>query len=118
MSKDIRAQVAQQVATALFTGEAALEQALAETATMIAALPAARSAAGLSVLHGQQALEDGMELAQLLTQARRKMGELHKTLEATGRQVGVRTQAFGDVPKPPMSALGGEAPRLVAVGES
>jgi hypothetical protein len=113
MSKEIRTQAAEKVAVALFTGEAALEQALAETAMVVATLPQVRAAAGLSVFHGQQAIEDGMEVAALLTQARRKMGELHKTLEATSRQVGV-TQAFGDVVKPP-TAIATMEPRLVAV---
>jgi hypothetical protein len=112
MSKEIRAQAASKVAEALFTGEAALEQALAETATVVATLPAIRAAAGLSVFHGQQAIEDGMEVAALLTQARRKMGELHKTLEATSRQVGV-THAFGDILKP-MASVAGE-PHLAVV---
>ena len=70
MSQVVRAEAAEKVAVALFTSEAALEQALAETATVLATLPAVRAAAGLSVFHGQQAIEDGMEVAALLTQAR------------------------------------------------
>lgn len=102
MINDLRAAKAHSITTALLAAESALEMAIADSGAIITALTAQRSDTGLSVLHGQEALEEAMAVTTLLTQARRSFGGLHRKLEATGRQVGVRTTADGPIQKPPV----------------
>jgi hypothetical protein len=101
MTDTARAATAHTVATALHSGEIALEKALAETGGLIAALAGHRQETGLSVFHCQDALEDAMGVAALLTQARRSFGGLHRRLEATSRQIGLDPKAYGPTEKPP-----------------
>ncbi len=100
MAQEVREETARRIAVLLFEGEAALELAIARSASVMSTFAAEREAAGLTVFHGQEALEEAMQATTLLTQARRQMGQVHRKLEATQRQVGLGHTAFGPVGKP------------------
>jgi hypothetical protein len=112
MHNDLRVSKAQHITTALLAAESALEMAIADSGAIITALTAHRVETGLSVLHGQEALEEAMAVTTLLTQARRSFGGLHRKLEATGRQVGVPTRAGGPTEKPPTGVEQGDLRRV------
>jgi len=101
MSTERTEVAAQEIAEALFESEMAIEAALATTASVMTRLPAFKSEAGLTVFHAQDVIEHASDLVALLTQARRKAGELHRKLDATKRQIGLNHLAFGPVGKPP-----------------
>ena len=108
MTQNVRLTAAEEIAAALIEGEAALDVTIARTAGVVSTLHAARMPAGLTIFHGQEALEEAMAFATLLTQARRQCGVLHRKLEATQRQVGLGHIAYGPVGKPPAQSVENE----------
>jgi hypothetical protein len=98
--RDARQQCANEIATDLLELEHHLEQSLARAANVVSMVAARRGELGLSVLHGQRLLNDTMQLAAQLTSARETAGLVHKTADATQRQVGVRVTAGNPGIKP------------------
>lgn len=108
-----RMQIARQVADQLFAAEAAIDAALATTATLAGLMPAVRADARLSALMGQGAIERAVETMTALSQARRSIVETHKQLSITQKQMGLGEVAFGGlVEKPPSGSI---TPTLVPV---
>jgi hypothetical protein len=111
-----RLEIAHQVADQLFAAEAAIDTALAQTATLAGLMPAIRADARLSALMGQGAIERAIEAISALGQARRSIVETHKQLSITQKQMGLGTVAFGGlVDKPESASIG---PSLVPVAEA
>jgi hypothetical protein len=109
-----RRMIADQVASSLFEAEAAIDAALAKTATLAGVMPGLRGQAGLSALIGQDAVERASEAIGLLAQARRAIVETHKELDVAKTQIGLGAVMFGEPgPKPP-SAMAPERPLRVA----
>ena len=92
--------VGRQVAVALDKAEAAVDAAVAEIATFAALLPDARQRAQLSAVSGQKVFEGASETLVLLAQARGRLVETHRRLEALGRAMNLHNQAVGPVDKP------------------
>ena len=102
-----RRNAADQVAECLFSAEAAIDAALAKTAVLAAALPAARAEAELSAVLGQEVVERLSETISAIAQARRGIVETHKELAAVSSQIGLGAVAFGGGGhKPPALAEG------------
>ncbi len=95
-----RMMAGRQVAVALERAERALDEALAETAALASVLPGARSRAELSAVTGQKVFEGASEALSLLTQARSRLVETHRRLEALQNSLGLRDLAVGPVDKP------------------
>lgn len=111
-----RLEIARQVADQLFAAEAAIDTALAQTATLTGLMPAVRADARLSALMGQGALERAIEAVSALGQARRSIVEAHKELSITQKQMGLGTVNFGGlVDKPEFAKL---RPNLVPVASA
>ena len=91
-----RRMVAEQVAGALFEAEAAIDAALAKTATLTGIMPALRRDAGASALIGQDALERASQAIAALADARRAIVETHKELSIVQGQIGLGAVALGD----------------------
>ena len=113
-----RRMVAEQIASALFEAEAAIDAALSKTAQLTGVMPALRGKAGLSALIGQGAVERATQAVMALADARRAIVETHKELSEAQHQIGlgaVMTSTGGD--KPPTSlaegVLGGRQLRSV-----
>ena len=87
---------AQDIAASLLSGENAIEASVGAVAALMASLPSMKNIAGLTVFHGQEVLEDATDLLAILAQARRKIGDLHRRLDATQRQIGLEPIAFGE----------------------
>ena len=101
--------IADQVAASLFEAEAAIDAALARTATLAGVMPALRRDAGLSALIGQDAVERASEAFAALAVARRAIVETHKELDVAKTQMGLGAVMFGDEgEKPP--ALSSQRP--------
>lgn len=99
-----RRMVAEQIASALFEAEAAIDAALSKTAQLTGIMPTLRGKAGLSALVGQDAVERASLTIAALAEARRNIVETHKELSVAQEQVGLGAVAFdvgGD--KPPIS---------------
>lgn len=111
-----RLEIAHQVADQLFAAEAAIDTALAQTATLAGLMPAIRADARLSALMGQGAIERAIEAISALGQARRSIVETHKQLSITQKQMGLGAVAFGGLVDKPASASIG--PSLVPVAEA
>jgi len=109
-----RREAAIKVADSLFAAEDAIDAALARAAELNAALVTARTEAGLSALVGQEAFEMAAAAFAALARARCDIVETHKRLSETRIQVGLRTVAVGELPKPPRER--GEGRHLQAVG--
>jgi hypothetical protein len=84
-----RRMVAEQIASALFEAEAAIDAALSKTAQLTGIMPALREKAGLSALVGQEALERASQTIAALAEARRNIVETHKELSVAQEQVGL-----------------------------
>lgn len=115
MSHEARAEAAKEIAEVLFRAETAIEAAISSNAEMMSKVIAAREPGGLSVYHGQEALEEAHALGDLLIKGRRQIGLMHRKLEAIHRQVGLGPAAYGnDYDKPvwPNGKTSGEAAPL------
>ncbi len=102
------------VAGRLYAAEAAIDVALAETAALVAMLPAARSGAHLSAVTGQRAFDGVAASIQSLAQARSHIVDTHNTLAALARKMGLDVVAVGPLDKPeespPRDGSGGITP--------
>lgn len=99
-----RRMVAEQVATALFEAEAAIDAAVSKTAILTGVMPALRRQAGASALIGQGALEQATQAIMSLAEARRAIVEAHKELSIVQGQIGlgaVRMAGDGGEKPPP-----------------
>jgi glutamine phosphoribosylpyrophosphate amidotransferase len=95
-----RLSVGEDLATRLYAAESAIDQALIETATLAAALPAARAGAWLSAVTGQSAFEGTAEAMRSLAGARAHIVQTHNTLTALARKLGLDALAVGPLDKP------------------
>jgi hypothetical protein len=100
-----RRMAAEQIATALWDAEAAIDVALTKTADFTGKIPALRRQAGASALIGQEAMERASQAVVALAEARRALVEAHKELTLAKQQVGLgavtMTDTGGD--KPPIT---------------
>lgn len=116
-----RRMVAEQIASALFEAEAAIDAALSKTATLTGVMPALRAEAGLSALIGQDAVERATQAIMALADARRAIVETHKELSIAQEQIGLGAVTLVDTGpgvKPTPSFLhrwGADGRRLRAV---
>ena len=113
-----RRMIAEQVAAHLFEAEAAIDAALAKTASLAGAMPGLRADAGLSALIGQDAVERASEAFAALAQARRAIVETHKELDVAKTQIGLGAVVMNGVPdvKPLLAGGGGRrALRMIDV---
>ncbi len=95
-----RHSVGEALAARLYAAEAAVDQALAETAALAGALPVARAEAWLSAVSGQRAFSGAAAAIGALTEARGHLVQTHNTLAALARKLGLHTLAVGPVDKP------------------
>lgn len=95
-----RLTVGETLATRLYAAESAIDQALMETASLAAALPAARADAWLSAVAGQGAFAGTAGAISALSEARAHIIQTHKTLTALARKLGLEALAVGPVDKP------------------
>lgn len=95
-----REMVIRQVAVALDKAESAIDSAVGEIARFAAMLPEARQRAALSAVSGQRVFEGASETLSLLAQARGRLVETHRRLEALQRAMGFSALAVGPVDKP------------------
>jgi len=114
-----RRMVAEQIASALFEAEAAIDAALAKTATLTGVMPSLRKQAGASALIGQNAVERASEAIVALAEARRAIVETHKELSIAQGQMGLGAVSIdgGGTEKPPgigVTEPGGRRLREVA----
>lgn len=102
-----RRMVAEQIASALFEAEAAIDAALSKTAQLTGIMPSLRQQARLSALVGQDAVERASHAITALAEARRAIVETHKELSIAQEQVGLGAVAFGDDNggKPPATGI-------------
>lgn len=107
-----RLSIGEALAARLYAAEAAIDQALIETATLAAALPAARANAWLSAVTGQGAFAGTAGAISALSDARAHLIQTHNTLSALARKLGLETLAVGPVDKPgdgpPIGGGGGD----------
>jgi len=112
-----RLSVGEALAARLYAAESAIDQALIETASLAAALPAARSDAWLSAVSGQGAFTGTAGAISALSDARGHIIQTHKTLTALARKLGLETLAVGPVDKPgdgePIGGGGGDGGGVV-----
>jgi DNA-binding phage protein len=108
--KIIGARVAQE----LFAVETSVETTFGAMAQFAGLLASARAEANLSVVYGQEVMEDVNAAMAHLLQARRALVKAHDGLAEVRDQVGMRHVAFGVQDKPPMVEPSG---RLHVVGE-
>ena len=118
-----RRMAAEQIATALWDAEAAVDVALTKAAQFTGAIPALRRQAGASALIGQEAMERASQAVVALAEARRALVEAHKELTVAKGQVGLGaiTMDDGGGTKPPITietettaSTGGRSLRPVA----
>jgi len=109
-----RLSVGEALAARLYATESAIDQALIESATLAAALPAARAEAWLSAGTGQRTFEETAAAITALTSARAHIVRTHNTLAALARTLGLETMAVGPLDKPgdgpPIGGGGGDGP--------
>lgn len=98
-----RRMAAEQVASALFEAETAIDAALSKTAMLAGVMPSLRKAAGASALIGQDAVERASQAIMALAEARRAIVETHKELSVVQGQIGLgAVRMNGDMgEKPP-----------------
>jgi hypothetical protein len=112
-----RLSVGEALAARLYAAESAIDQALIETATLAAALPAARADAWLSAVSGQGAFAGTAGAITALSEARAHIVQTHKTLTALARRLGLETLTVGPVDKPgdgpPIGGGGGDGGGVV-----
>lgn len=106
--------VGERIAARLYDAEAAIDEALSETAMLAALLPQSRIEAMLSATTGQKAFESTAAAIQALTDARGQLAATHRTLAALARSMGLETLAAGPVDKPEDRPPVGDRPRLDA----
>ncbi|WP_185965033.1 hypothetical protein [Glacieibacterium frigidum] len=94
MLKERRA-AAQQVADQLFAAEAAIDAAIAATATLAALMPTVRTQAGAGACIGQDALLKAVATIGKLSDARTEIVATHAALRVAQRQIGLDAVAFG-----------------------
>lgn len=92
--------IGEALAGKLFAAEAAIDLALAETASLVAMFPTARADAYLSSVAGQRAFERGAAAVSALAEARGQLVATHNTLAALARKMGLETVAVGPLDKP------------------
>jgi len=92
--------IGEALAVRLYAAEAAIDQALSETASLTAALPTARAEAWLSAVAGQRAFHGAAAAVGALAEARGHLVQTHNTLAALARTLGLEALAFGPVDKP------------------
>ncbi|MBX3483589.1 MAG: hypothetical protein KF737_08725 [Phenylobacterium sp.] len=109
-----RRMAAQEVATALFDAEAAIDAALSKTAALTGVMPSLRKAAGASALIGQDAVERASQAIMALAEARRAIVETHKELSVVQGQIGLGAVRMtgDDGDKPPPQGLEVERVRM------
>ncbi len=111
-----RLSVGEALAARLYAAESAIDQALIETATLAAALPAARAGAWLSAVTGQRAFAGTAGAISALAKARAHIVQTHNTLTALARKLGLETLAVGPLDKPgdgpPIGGGGGDGPGI------
>ncbi len=109
-----RLSVGEALAARLYAAETAIDQALIETATLAAALPAARAGAWLSAVTGQRAFAGTAATISALADARAHIVQTHNTLTALARKLGLEALAVGPLDKPgdgpPIGGGGGDGP--------
>jgi hypothetical protein len=98
-----RRMVAEQIASALFEAEAAIDAALAKTAALTGVMPQLRAQAGASALIGQDAVERASQAIMALAEARRAIVETHKELSVVQSQIGLGAVMIGGVGTKPDS---------------
>ena len=105
---------AQEVASALFEAESAIDAALSKTAALTGVMPALRKAAGASALIGQDAVERASQAIMALAEARRAIVETHKELSVVQGQIGLGAVRMAGEPgeKPPPEGLEVERVRM------
>lgn len=112
-----RLSVGEALAIRLYAAEAAIDQALIETATLAAALPAARADAWLSAVTGQRAFAGTAATISALSDARAHLVQTHNTLTALARKLGLDALAIGPVDKPgdspPIGGGGGDGDGVI-----
>lgn len=93
--------IGEALAARLYAAETAIDAALAETATLTAMLPSARSQAYLSAVTGQKVFEGAAAAVGSLAEARSYLlVQTHNSLSALARKLGLDTLAVGPVDKP------------------
>ena len=107
-----RRMVAEQIASALFEAERAIDDAIAKTATLTGVMPALRRQAGASALIGQDAVERASQAIMSLAEARRAIVETHKELSLAQTQIGLGAVMLGDTGEQKSLALDGEQPQV------
>lgn len=95
-----RQSIGEALAARLYTAEAAIDRAMAETAALAAALPDARAEAWLSAVTGQRAFSGAAATISALAEARGHLVQTHNTLAALARKLGLEALAVGPVDKP------------------
>lgn len=112
-----RLSIGETLAARLYAAETAIDQALIATATLAAALPAARAEAWLSAVTGQSAFTGTAGAISALSDARAHIVQTHKTLTALARKLGLESLAVGPVDKPgdgpPIGGGGGDGTGIV-----
>lgn len=109
--------IGEALAARLYAAEAAIDQALSETAFLAAALPSARTEAYLSAVTGQRAFDGAAASISALAEARSHLVQTHTTLAALARKLGLDTLAIGPLDKPgeqPPVGAGGVSPAMPA----
>ena len=110
-----RRMVAEQVASALFEAEAAIDAALTKTAMLTGIMPSLRKQAGASALIGQDAVERASQAIAALADARRAIVETHKELSIVQTQIGLGAITMADPTggdKPPPLFASDEQPAV------
>ena len=95
-----RQSIGEALAARLYTAEAAIDRAMADTAALAAALPEARADAWLSAVTGQRAFSGAAATISALAEARGHLVQTHNTLAALARKLGLESLAVGPVDKP------------------
>ena len=94
-----RQAIGEALAARLYTAEAAIDRAMAESAALAAALPGARADAYLSAVTGQRAFSGAAATISALAEARGHLVQTHNTLTALARKLGLETLASGPIDK-------------------
>jgi hypothetical protein len=108
--------IAEQVAQQLFAAEAAIDAAIAATATLTGLMPSIRQTAGLSAQIGQDALAEAAETCAMLVRARGSIVATHNALTVAQKQMGLGAVNFGGLVIKPLAS--GETRHLAAVEQA
>ena len=95
-----RQAIGEALAARLYTAEAAIDRAMAESAALAAALPGARADGFLSAVTGQRAVRGAAATISALAEARGHLVQTHNTLTALARKLGLDALASGPIDKP------------------